>query len=214
MFKKNSKAVSSTLDLDSFISTVSKTAISVSSIDCSNDSSPSSAQDNKDQEISIILNNIMHNKKAEDIFQGSTKKIEDIINMIIHNDTSFLHYAVLVDNKSVVEALIEKGANIHLRDNTDSTPLNYANSVDVAKLLINANADINAKDNQQHDILTTAYILNNVDLLEYLIKNTDIDVSSTKVRCGISESTTNETMFENMLGVILYGDEWYDFYGQ
>lgn len=212
MFKKNSKDVSSTLDLDSSISTVSETESFTSSVDCSNDSSPSYYQDNKDEEISIILNNIMQNKKAEEIFQGSTKKIEDIINMRIHNDMGFLHYAALVDNTSVVEALIEKSANINLLDNTDSTPLHYAHSVDVAKLLINANADINAQNNQKRDILTIAYILDNVDLLEYLIKDTDIDVKSTKAYFRIPESTTNDTMLKNMLGVVLYGDEWCDFH--
>lgn len=203
MFKQNSQAVSF----------VSGTESAVSAIECSSSGLASSSQDNKDTDLFITLNNILKNKKAEDIFQGCTNSIsiQDLIKKTIHYGMNILHYAVLVDNASIVDTLIKEGANLSFQDVQGRTPLHYAQSVQVAQLLINAGAEINAQDNEHQNILTIAYIRENFDVVQYLLNNTQIDVSNTKQYSGIPEGiSNNEEMFKCILVGAISSDEYDD----
>ena len=65
------------------------------------------------------------------------------------NGTTPLHCAALKGNTGTARLLIEKGANIHAKNETGSTPLHWAaksGRIDTANLLIEKGADINAKD--------------------------------------------------------------------
>ena len=46
----------------------------------------------------------------------------------------------------MVRLLIERGANVRVRDYTGRTPLHWTSSIEAAKLLLGAGANINALD--------------------------------------------------------------------
>ena len=68
-----------------------------------------------------------------------------------------LHLVVVKGHKGVVESLLAKGVHVHPRDNAERTPLHYASGaghvyglregyLDIAQLLIDRDANINATD--------------------------------------------------------------------
>jgi cytohesin len=57
-----------------------------------------------------------------------------------------LHYAVASDQLKVVEELIRRGARVDLRDREGRTALHRAASYEMAVILLNANADPEARD--------------------------------------------------------------------
>ena len=61
-----------------------------------------------------------------------------------------IHYAAWFAHADVVRLLLDRGAEVNVKDNAGLTPLHYAAKdvyVDVIMLLLNRGADVNAKDN-------------------------------------------------------------------
>ena len=83
-----------------------------------------------------------------------------------NNGKTALMYAVEKGNKEALEALLEKGANPNIADKDNNTPLLYltmlvepnALSADMAKLLINHNAKVNAQNDKGYTPLIWAII--------------------------------------------------------
>lgn len=88
-------------------------------------------------------------------------------NQLEHNGVSLLIYASLLKMKGIIESLVEKGINIDVADPSghtalhylcqhETTPEEYAINEALARLLINAKADVNAADVEGLTPLITA----------------------------------------------------------
>ena len=79
--------------------------------------------------------------------------------------------AIMSDNLEIVKQHIEAGTDINLKDQmSGSTPLNSAvafGKTDIAKALIDANADLTIKNNDTPDDLNSKHILNGAHRLYF-----------------------------------------------
>ncbi|CVL00692.1 uncharacterized protein FMAN_10037 [Fusarium mangiferae] len=78
-----------------------------------------------------------------------------------------LHLASLAGFQQTVRALLKKGADIHAVNKAGRTPLHVA-SVHVAQMLVDAGADIEAKDNRGWTVMHHASKLGDVSMLRFL----------------------------------------------
>ena len=87
-----------------------------------------------------------------------------------YKNRSLLHEAVSYDHKEIVELLIDKGAELNIKDDDGVTPLHEAvdsiSQKDIIELLITNGADINAKTNLGSTPLDWAQEENEDDSLE------------------------------------------------
>jgi ankyrin repeat protein len=89
----------------------------------------------------------------------------------IHVHAGELHDAAIKGDMFKVRQLIEKGADVNVRDKNQDTPLHEAASrrkTDVAKLLIEKGADVNAKDNYGQTALDMAEASHKSDIVSIL----------------------------------------------
>ena len=73
----------------------------------------------------------------------------DIANANSSRSNTPLHWAARGNALETARVLVERGADIHVKDDIGGTPLNYAahwNSLEVARYLVERGADIHAKD--------------------------------------------------------------------
>jgi len=87
---------------------------------------------------------------------------------------SILHMMTFMNKISLMQILINLGANINIIDNNEQTPMHYAvmsNSLETVKFLIKKKADINMQDNTGNTPLHLAVINNCFDIVESLIAN-------------------------------------------
>lgn len=90
-----------------------------------------------------------------------------------------LHWAVTNGSKSILELLLENGADVNAKNNKDSTPLHYAANnylASLATLLIKHGADVNAKTNCGNTPLHFAAASSNTVVAKVLLNN-DADVN-------------------------------------
>ena len=87
-----------------------------------------------------------------------------------YKNTTLLHEAVSYDHKEIVELLIDKGAELNIKDDDGVTPLHEAvvsiGQKDIIELLITNGADINAKTKRGSTPLDWAQEANEDDSLE------------------------------------------------
>lgn len=81
-----------------------------------------------------------------------------------------LYIATLCRNLQAVADLIHAGADVNSPVSGTTLPLHYANSVDLAKLLVTPE-NINSVDNEGRTLLFLAFIRGNTDLVEFLLTN-------------------------------------------
>ena len=95
----------------------------------------------------------------------------------IHASTvrdSPLHLAILAKQKGMLQLLLEKGANVNVRDFDGKSALHYAvvsDQKDAIKLLLERHADIDARDSAGHSALYYATKNRLVDLRILLLQN-------------------------------------------
>ncbi len=90
----------------------------------------------------------------------------------LHNGITALHVAVDNGNRTVVDLLIERGANLDVRDDRNFTPLHKAifrEDLWMVKRLINSGADINFQGWYCDSPLHLASSKGNVQIVEFLI---------------------------------------------
>ncbi|KNC76659.1 serine/threonine protein kinase, variant 2 [Sphaeroforma arctica JP610] len=107
---------------------------------------------------------------------------ESQIGTLDENGGTPLHIASENGHKDVVELLLAKGADTHVKDETGSTPLYLASKnghKDVVELLLAKGADIHVKDNLAWTPLRMASKNGHKDVVELLLaKGADIDVKN------------------------------------
>ncbi len=157
-----------------------------------------SFQNYEDGDVVFVLEHLVESRELQNIFQNNNKSIYKIINGQTDYGMTLLHYAVLIDNQSIVEELLNHGANVNAEDQTKSRPIHYAQSSNVVRLLVDCNADINAMDSQGCSIFTKAFICDNIDLIEFLLKN-GVDPGYTKQYCGITLDYNDTKLLDIML---------------
>ena len=81
-----------------------------------------------------------------------------------------LHQAVKVGDRISAEREIDDGADVNARDEFGWTPLHYAETADMAKVLIDRGADVNARDDEGHTPLHRAARYDRHDVAELLIE--------------------------------------------
>jgi hypothetical protein len=87
-----------------------------------------------------------------------------------------LHQAVKGGDRTLAEKTLEGGASVNARDEWGWTPLHYAETADMAGMLIDRGADANAKDDEGHTPLHRAARYDRKDVAELLIeKGADIN---------------------------------------
>jgi uncharacterized protein len=88
-----------------------------------------------------------------------------------HEGWTPLHYAVFAEQPDMVSRLLDKGAKVNARAPNEQTPLMLAaknGNITIAKLLLNAKADTELKDQHGETALTLARKDNNTDLARLL----------------------------------------------
>lgn len=85
-----------------------------------------------------------------------------------------LHLAVSNNNKSDVELLLSKGANVNVKNDVGWTPLHSAAAQghkDMAELLLSKGANVNAKTDKGHTPLHFAMEKNHKDVAKLLLQH-------------------------------------------
>jgi len=113
---------------------------------------------------------------AQEIFDavrnGDIAKVKDLVEKDLQlvkvrnaRQSTLLHVAADVNNGQIVSYLLEKGADPNAKGNNDWTPLLYAKSIEIAKLLVKNGADIN-----EGMPIAWALLTGRKDVVDYLIE--------------------------------------------
>ncbi|XP_033219899.1 putative ankyrin repeat protein RF_0381 [Belonocnema kinseyi] len=97
--------------------------------------------------------------------------------MKFHQKRNTLHYIVGINHLGIMKLFLDKGLDPNVRDCRNETPLIYGAkssakgiSMDVAELLVEYGADIDAADNNGNTALHVASGLNDVEVIKRLLK--------------------------------------------
>lgn len=105
--------------------------------------------------------------------KSETKKTTAILKQEIAKPSIDIHGAVLTGNLEAVKQHIEAGTDINQKEAmSGSTPLMSAatfNKPEIAKVLINANADLSIKNNDGGTALHTAAFFGRIEIVKLLI---------------------------------------------
>lgn len=145
-----------------------------------------------------LLMIIYRNEDLKEIIKNNKDKFSLILckqNSKIYNQMTLLHHSVKKDNEKAVQTLLFYKMNVNAKDDNQATPLHYAQSVYVAKLLIDNGADLNAVDADDTSVLVEALLMDNVELLHYFLFNTNINTEDLKEYCDIKEKCSNSELF-------------------
>jgi len=134
---------------------------------------------------------------------------------------SLLHLAICRDSMPVAEFLLEKGADIHIRNKSGDTPLHHAakyNALAVAQLLIEKGAKLDAEPEKEDTPLHRACRYGHVEMIELLLDNgAEINALGWPRKTPINEAIQgNYPEAVKVLidrGVYLGSIRYYTFYG-
>lgn len=79
------------------------------------------------------------------------------------------HAAASYGHQELVELLVSKGADLHIRDLDGDTPLLVCEEASVFETLISLGADVNARNNDGQGIIEKVLEDENIDFLNYLL---------------------------------------------
>ena len=125
--------------------------------------------------------------KTHDLIQIKNKEFKateyDILNAFMEADFDIHLKSILGNNhlffvksKAAAQLLIQKGANVNVRNKFEETPLFYAKSKEIAEVLIQHGADVNARNNIGE---TPLFEVKSKEIAEVLIQyGADMEVSS------------------------------------
>jgi ankyrin repeat protein len=145
--------------------------------------------------VSLFMFSFAQNEKSEAIKEDTKNKI--LLNAVKVSDTllaleklkqsdldlsykdtrsgkTALHYAVEKKNIEIIDALLEKGANINAIDNNGNTPLHLALEEldkEFLKYLLEKSPDINLKNNDGYSVINLA--ITNREVMALLIENSN-----------------------------------------
>jgi ankyrin repeat protein len=92
-----------------------------------------------------------------------------------------IHYAIMYNNKNIIELLLTKDININIKDGNGNTPLMISiktkNSIIINYLLSNENININSINNIGETALHIACNNEKENIVELLLKNKDININ-------------------------------------
>lgn len=128
--------------------------------------------------------NIPNNDKETPLKIAFEKKQYDLAELLINNNASLdftdkdgntpLHYAVIQQNKHLVDLIIKKNPKAaDIQNNNQEAPLNFAiksEAYDIAELLIANNANLFFKDSEGYTALHLAVIQQNIKLVGLIIE--------------------------------------------
>ncbi len=125
----------------------------------------------------------------EQLFENvGDKDIQDsLLSMAFFDGMTLLQNAVEWNKQINAKWLVDKGANLNVRDNIGMTVLHFVAkksfNLTFAKYLVDKGADVNAQDNYGLTVLHRAYNSDNVPLIKYLVNigaNVDVKDKSGK----------------------------------
>ena len=91
---------------------------------------------------------------------------------------AFLYEIKKYDNQETVKALIEAGADVNAKDEDGNTPFHFAKDAEIARLLIDKGANVNAKNNKGE---TPLHFAKNAEIAQLLIdKGADMNAKNNK----------------------------------
>ena len=179
------------------------------SSDCASDQGSLQSEKKEELDAYTVLSQLKNGKSLKDIFQGMSKKrIDEIISQKINKkyslneNSTLLHYAVFQDKPSAVQDLLNFGADVNAGDEQDR-PIHFVESVRVAKLLIEFGVDLQAK-RYGDNLLVRSYILNNIDLVRFLLTEKYADSMDIKKKHHFheKENCSDEIIFRRMINSI------------
>ena len=148
---------------------------------------------NKSSRTSNNISDVIYNGA----FLGSTKLINEKINkgLDINNqyvqEKTLLIEAVRSNNMDTASELLKLGADIEKRDLHGRTAIFYSSSLEILKLLISHNAEMNIIDN------------NGVSLMNYFVENKPPEYSYLLIDSGLYSKKINVNLKDEKLGFLL-----------
>ena len=153
------------------------------------------------------------------LFKGNYKIIKEfnkffpneVKEYILENWDSTLHLATYLEDIHVMKQLIEKGANINIKNEQGYTSLHIAincNNIEIVKFLIKEKADINIDDNYGNTPVILALKENNIEIIKHITNQyTSIKPISKKVIIEFYSLIDNKEYIETLKIFIQIMDE-------
>ena len=119
-----------------------------------------------------------------------------LVNTYSHDGWTPLHLAAFFAQPSVVEALLERGADVHARarNGTTNTPLHAGaagRNLDVVRALVEHGADVNARQEGGFTALHSAALSGDVEMARFLIsRGADIDARASNKQNALDLALT------------------------
>ena len=143
---------------------------------------PLNAAENSVRERSVEEAEGVFNKSAVDRFEQMFQSGDFDFKTYGYRGVTVLHYAVFMNDLERVKLLIEKGADVNVRDNSDITPLIVAadnNNFELVKFFVENGAEVNVQDEDGFTAVFYAALHGNLEMVQCLIeKGADITINS------------------------------------
>lgn len=124
--------------------------------------------------------------------------LSKIVKKKLDDGRTLLHLAVSTDNVTYIKKLIELGSDVNALSKRLNTPIHRCKSVEVAKLLVDAKADINLKNCNGQTALTNSFLSDNIKLCKFLLeKGADFDYLKEHER--LPKTWTERDLMESMI---------------